>query len=183
MRNIVGYICILILFSGCNLSIPKPENEGNAINEKSEIKIDGPSNIAQDTIVNDDFMMKFYDEDLKISNFQTKLNITNKESRHNKHDDRVIDTIVTYTNSKDTIISYKGSEREMITHLICRDQNIQLLKSISNIGLIRKDFLIYFSSKNTNNIIISDTEGGNLIILNFKDEKLSKVEYKAIYFD
>jgi len=177
------YIIIFISFFSCrNNDIPQNNGASSAETNTSKSKVE-KSGLFQDTIVNDQFVYRFIDHDLKIGNFKSKFAMVSKKAIKNIHDNTIVDTIVKYAKSKDTIILYKASGKEMITHLVMRGQNLIYLPTIANIGLNKQDFLNYLKVKDAKTIFISDTENGSVIALGFRDGKLSEVQYKMIYLD
>ncbi len=189
MKNCIKCIWILTFFLfSCN---KKERNDKvEQIKDSNEMQIDTTSQISNnvirtnDTIVDDNFVMKFIEDDLVLDNFKDNFKKSEIKISKNKFDETVNDTTVYYRNLKDSLLLYKTVEKSMITYFSIKDRNILLLKTFNKIGVNKNDYLNYFKLKDINDeLFITDTEQGNLIGLKFKKNKLIGIVYSMTYLD
>lgn len=135
-----------------------------------------------DTIVSDAVVNEFYDG-IKLDKKALASYSSRFTTEKNRHNENITDTIYSFYKQQDTITMFSNATNRFPVGAYLANPGSYVVRNIK-IGSTKEELLVLLNRKEISpEFYITDTEGGSIITLVLKDEKLVSVQYKALYVD
>lgn len=182
-KKLLSLIGVLIILFSCKQTKTQ-KTDFSAQNKSSELKIE-PKNsslnisIKEQYIENDSLCILMEKKLIKHtveSNYELKT-----EPRINKHDQRITDTIKTWTKGRNEITTYSHLDKEWICSAKIRNSKFKFLDSVG-VGINKQTLETILKTKLNSDIIqIGDLEGNSIFTFKFKFKynNLMSIDYQG----
>ncbi len=184
-QKIILFAVLLSIFSSsCKSEPSKDRNEP----EKKVITENQASNNQDTTQVtkfvdDDEFVFGVIDNDLPISYFKSQFNLIEKQVIQNQHNPALSDTVMIFSNGKDTANFYVSPSNTILQEAVINSQEIVLNDSIK-VGTDDEVLKRRFNLKSIpDSLVVKDFENSSYFLFTFQKSKIDRIVYKARYYD
>lgn len=183
-KNIVIGVLVSILSISCK---SEPSRDGKELESKdiAENRISNNQDTTQATkfVDDDEFVFGVIDNDLPIAYFKSHFNLIEKQIIQNQHNTTLSDTVMIFSNGKDTANFYVSPSNTILQEVTINSQEIILNDSIkvgADNEVLKRKFNLEAVS---DSLIVKDFENSSYFLFTFQKGKIDRIVYKARYFD
>ena len=184
-QKIVLFAVLLSILSSLCKSKPSKEISESEKKDVAERQTSNNQDTIQATrfIDDDEFIFGVIDNDLSFSYFKKQFNLIEKQVIQNQHNFTVSDTVMIFSNGKDTANFYVSPSNTILQAVAVNSQEIVLNDSIK-VGVddevVKRRFNLEVMP---DSLVVKDFENSSYFLFTFQQGKVDRIIYKARYFD